>query len=488
MTVTAARPSVGIALLWGLSGTIVLRLGTLAVGVVLARWLGPSDYAVVAVALTVSTVVMAVSDLGLAAGLVRSAEPEEDAPTVATVGLAAGLVLGATTIALAGPIDRLFGVAGSAAVVSVIALAIPVGAAGIVPFAFLQRDFRQREVVAAAAVDLVVSTTVTLGLLFLGWGPMALAVGRVAAQAAATVTQFRLAGRRPVFGFASSRVGPAVRFGMPIAAANLLSWTVIVVDNAIVSSVAGGVALAFYVVAFNVSSWPMTAIGQGVRAVALPWFVGAVDTRGGSGDTSLARAGVASVAAAVWAGGLLALLASSVLEVLYGPAWAEAERALTVLALFGILRVVFDLIATYLTARGAAGSVMAVQVLWLCALVPAALLGAVTFGIVGVAAAHVVVGALVVLPAYLRSARRCGADIRAFCRGCIALCVAGLLSAVPVLMVASATTNPWARLLAGGAAGTALYAAMVVPGVRRAVRSPSPTAGPPRREESTDER
>ncbi|MBY6680375.1 oligosaccharide flippase family protein [Rhodococcus sp. BP-316] len=459
---TAAEPTVGRALAWGTGGSLLLRVGTLVVGVVLARLLGPSDFGVFAVALTVSTILMSISDLGLGAGLVRSTDPDGDAPTVATVSLGVGTVLCLAVVMSAATIERFFGVDGSASVVTVMALAIPIGSAGVVPFAMLQRRYQQKRLMLAAAADFVVGTTVTIILVLLGMGPLALAISRVAAQSAATTVQFVAAGARPRFGFDMRRAGPAVRFGVPIAGANLLSWAVISSDNVVVGRVSGQVALGLYVLAFNVSSWPMTAIGQAVRSVALPWFArAAIDDADGTRDRSLARAGALTWAAALPAGGLIALLAVPIVDTLYGSEWSGAAGALAALGVFGALRVMFDLLATYLTARGASRPVFWVQVLWISALVPAAVVGAHLNGIVGVAWSHSLVGLLIVLPAYLWAARRIGADIHALTVACAPPVLAFAATVCPVIVVTRTFDEPVLQASMAGLVGALVYAGFI---------------------------
>ena len=74
---------------------------------------------------------------------------------------------------------------------------------------------------------------------------------------------------RPLFGFDRTVARSALRFGLPLAIANMLSWALLNVDNVVISRTSGVVALGFYVLAFNVSSWPMTAIGR--PSARSPW-------------------------------------------------------------------------------------------------------------------------------------------------------------------------------------------------------------------------
>src|SRR3546814_16199248 len=76
--------------LWSGVNTIVLRLGGLVVGIVLARLLTPEQFGVYAVALTVQAILMTVADLGLSADIIRTADPDRIAPTVPPLGLVRG--------------------------------------------------------------------------------------------------------------------------------------------------------------------------------------------------------------------------------------------------------------------------------------------------------------------------------------------------------------------------------------------------------------
>ena len=70
-------------------------MGNLVMSIVVARLVAPEAYGVFAVALTVWTVLSALSEFGLGADLVRARDPERRAPTVATLGVLIGCVAAA---------------------------------------------------------------------------------------------------------------------------------------------------------------------------------------------------------------------------------------------------------------------------------------------------------------------------------------------------------------------------------------------------------
>ncbi|VTR76321.1 oligosaccharide flippase family protein [Cellulomonas hominis] len=362
---------VGRGLAWGSAGGLVLRFGNVLVGIVLARLLAPEDFGVFALALAVQGVLVTVVDLGLSADLVRSKDPRRLEPTVATLSLASGVLLAGAMALGAEPVARALGSEQAAPVIAVLAVTLVVSAAGVVPYARMQRDFQQREIFATGLVDLVVGTVVTLALVLAGWGPMALAVSRLVAQPCAT---------------ADAGAGAD-----------------------------GGLSLA----------------------VRLTW------------------AGAVPVAC------LLGVLSGQVVVLLYGDRWLPAAAALTALAAFGAVRVLFDLMATYLIARGSTRPVLGIQVVWLVVLVPALVLGARWWGSAGVGWAHVAVALAVVLPLYLVAVRRSGADLRGLAAATWLPLVAAPPTVAAALLVSRLVEGPVPGLLLGGLAGALVYAALV---------------------------
>lgn len=442
---------------WSGISTIVLRLGGLAVGVVIARILTPEQFGVYAVALTVQSILMTVADLGLSAELIRTSDPERRAPTVATLGITIGALLTVGTIITALPVANLLGSADAAPAIAVLAFTLLLGGAGVVPYAYLQRRFQQRELFLIAVVDFVISTTVTLGLIAAGWGVLGLAFGRLAAQTVSTALQFVFAKTRPRFRIDREVVRPVLAFGLPIAGANLLSWALLNVDNVAIARIAGSTALGFYVLAFNISNWPMSALSQMVRSVSLPFFA-RVDDR--AADAVPRLVGVAW-AGALPAGALLAVLSGPVIEFVYGAKWVPAAPVLAALGIFGGLRVVFDIFAGFLYARGKSRPVLWVQIAWFVAIIIGMIAATKAYGIVGAGWVHVLVAVAIILPAYVIGLRSAEVRVTAIFREAWLPTVAAALAAGVAALTASAVDRPLVKLLAGGAAAAVTYVTLV---------------------------
>lgn len=463
-------------LAWSAVSSLVLRFGTVAVGIALARLLTPEEFGVYAVALTVQAILMTFADLGLSAGLIVTDDPEAQAPTVGALGLAAGLLTGGLMALCADPIASAMGSPASSPAIEVLALALVLAGAGVVPYAMLQRQFAQKALFGISVVDFCISTVVTLALVVAGWGVVSIAIGRVCAQAVACILQFRLARVRPRFAFDPAVARPVLAFGLPVAGTTLLSWVVLNMDNVVVVKVAGTTELGFYVLAFNIAMWPMSALGQVVRSVSLPAFSRQRETgdRGG-----VLRAFGLTGLLALPAGVCLAVLATPVVLTVYGSTWRPSAQVLAVLGLFGGFRVMFDLMAALLLARGRSGRVLWIQVCWCVALFPALLVGTRAAGAAGAGWAHLVVGLTVVVPAYAVALRGEGLRPDEVWRAVRPAALACVPAAAAAALVVFLVEGHVAELVGGLAVGGLVYLALVHRPLLRMIRG---TDGEPRRD------
>jgi lipopolysaccharide exporter len=439
-------------LAWSTLNTAVLRLGTFLTGIVLAHILAPDEFGAYAVALTASAVLINFAEFGMSAYLMRHGEFDERGPTVATVAMGTSLLMFTLMWTTAPVLSRFMGSPEATPVVRFMSLTLILVGLAVVPAADMGRNFLQRKQFAVDAANFLVTTVVTIAMAASGVGAMSLAVGRIAGQATATALAFALVKRVPRFGWDNEIVRPAFWFAVPLASANVVSWLVLTVDNAIVGHVLGPSSLGAYALAFNVATWPMSVIGAPLRAVAMPGFARAADEKSARPD-SLARLTWVTASVAMPVGTLLAVLSGPVVEFLYGTRWAPAAAALGGLAVFGGLRVVFDLWVSFMIAHGATRSVMWVQLLWLGVMIPGMTWAVEGHALSGAGWAHVAIGALVTLPAYLYVVHRLSAK-PGLVFGYLVLALGGCVPvAIAAHWCASLASSPFLSLALGGTGG-----------------------------------
>lgn len=461
---------VGRGLGWSAAGNIALRLFNVATSVAVARLVAPSEFGAFAVALTVWLVVGTIAEFGLGTDLIRARDLEARAPTVATLAIVLGVLVALGMAACAPALAAAFESPESTGVIRLLAASAVLMGFAVVPSARLYRDFRQKELFVVNAIGAVASTATVVALAATGTGAASLAWGQLVGQLV-LVLGLHLATRTvPAFSFDREVAREVVALCLPLAAANVVSWLLLTLDNMVVSRQLGAVQLGFYVLAFNVSSWPMSAVGQALRSVALPGF-SRLDVRERS--RALVRVTGPVVALAALAAMLLATLSGPLVELLYGERWRPAAAALVGLALFGGMRVVFDMIVALLVAAGLTAEVFLVQIVWLAALVPAMVWATARHGLAGAGWSHVAVAVGVVLPAYLLCLRRAGVAAGPVL-GTLPRPLLGLLPAAAVCTWIGRLDGPPLLLLAaGGIAGLLLYALPMAPWWLRTVRAPT---------------
>ncbi len=482
MSVPEAGPRTSLAhqvrsgLVWGMVGGLVLRSGSFIIGIALARILAPQAFGVYAVGLTVQGLLLTFADLGLVADLVRSPDFRRRAPTITTLSLLTGGLLTALMAAGSGTIASAMGTPDAATVVLVMSFSLVVTGAGVAPKAELLRTFSQKKLFATNGVEFAVTTVLTIGLVLAGWGPVALAVARLAGQSSSTLLTF-VVSRTPFrVGLDREVVRSALGFGVPVAAVNLVAVLMLSVDNIVIARVAGDVALGFYVLALNISNWPNTIMGNAITSVSLPAFA---RTDPAGLPRSLHRSTALTTSGALLIGVCLAATAGPLVAFLYGPRWSASATVLAVLALGGALRVVVDLSSSFLLSQGLSRPVMWLNLGSLAVLVPAMVAATRWQGIVGCAGARLAVVLLVTIPAMTLTLGLVPGARRAL----LSAAWRPLLAAVPAgavgYLASQALGQPVLALLAGGLASIAVMAALLLRWLRPQVSTGPDGAGVP---------
>ncbi|MFI5937438.1 lipopolysaccharide biosynthesis protein [Actinoplanes sp. NPDC051494] len=451
----------GRALGWSFASTALARFGTLAIGIALARILGPAEFGTFAVAMVALLAVLSFNELGVSLAIVRwPGEPRAIVPTVTTISILASIVVYAACYLGAPAFAQLMGDPGATPVVRVLALCVLVNGAVAAPAALLQRQFRQGRKMIADQVTTWLGSAISITCALGGLGAMSLAVGQLTGAVAGGIllAAFAPAGLRPGFDHGTARA--LLRFGLPLAGSSIVVFAVANLDRLIVGAVLGPVPLGFYVLAVNLSNWPVTMFSQPVRQVAPAALARLQGDPAAMRTTFLSTAGLlASVTVPVCV--LLAVAAEPLIRIVYGTVWAPAAQVLPWLALLGSLRIVFELVYDYFVVLADTRVVFTVQVLWLLVLIPAVYAGAHSGGSAGAAAAQFAVGLLVVLPIYLYELRRTGITAAAFLGRLAVPALGGALAAALAYLAGRALHIDLLAVAVMGLIGVTVMAALV---------------------------
>ena len=450
-------------LTWSLLNTVVGRVGTVLIGIVLARILSPEDYGVFAVALVALNALLSMNELGVSLALIRwPGQLERIGPTVTTLaaGGSAAVYLACFSAApwFAGVMDA----PAATGVLRLLTASVLIDGLTAVPSALLTREFRQDKRMAAEFTAFAISSAVSVGLAMAGFGAWSLAWGRLVGNGASALAFFALAPLRFRPGWDGAQARRLLAFGLPLAGSSLLVFAMLNVDYVVIGSVLGPVALGFYLMAFNLSSWPVNVFSVAARRVSLAGFSRlAEDPERFAG--AVTKALVLLMAATVPVCVLLGVMAAPLIEFVYGPKWAPAAAALRWLAVLGAARVAAELGYDALVAAGRPRATLWLQGLWTAALVPALTLGARAGGIHGVAAGHAVVAGVLIVPAFALAVRRAGVGLGRMGAALARPVAGGVLVALAASAAMRLPGGPLVELAVAGTLGLGAYAAVVAP-------------------------
>ncbi|MCB1299390.1 MAG: oligosaccharide flippase family protein, partial [Microthrixaceae bacterium] len=219
---------------WSFGNTLASRLGTLAIGVALARILGPDEFGVFAIATVTLLAILSFNELGVSLAVIRWREdPAKIAPTINTVSVVSSAVLMSALIIAAPWLATALGDVEATPVVQVMAVSVLINGLVATPAAILQREFMQKERTIADQVNTWLGAGLSIVLALFGWGAMSLAVGRVVASIVFAILLWRWSPVPYRFGWDRTLIGRLMRFGLPLAASSVVLFAASYADQII---------------------------------------------------------------------------------------------------------------------------------------------------------------------------------------------------------------------------------------------------------------
>lgn len=464
----------GRGLRWSLLGTVVTKCGNFALGIALARILTEEDFGVYAVGLSALYLLMSVNDLGVIAATMhwrgKLSEMAATATTIAAVTSATlyiGFWFAAPAIAGIAKVDE------ATPVLRLLALIILIDGLSAVRSGALMREFRQDRLVIANLAGLAVNATVAIGLAVGGAGPFSFAGGQVGG-ALLTGVIVMVAARIPLrFGLRGAVCRRLLWYGVPLTASLGVEAVLVNADYLIIGNITEDVvALGYYLMAFNVSTWAVSVISTAISYVSVSSFSRLAERGTQALSDGVRRTIPLLFTVAVPIAALTMVLATPLLSVVYGPKWEPAGPVLQALAVLTLVRMLANFSLEILMGAGATRSTLWVNLGWGAALIPALVIGTSVDGIRGAAIAHGIVGVGVATPLVLLALHRAGVRLLPIAPHLLRPALGGVLAAGAALLASHLAGEPagggygMLQLALAGTAGLVVYAATAVPRVQ----------------------
>lgn len=328
--------------LWSNASFIATRAVSTISLLILARLLTPSDFGVVAAIAVYIALLELTSDLGMKATVIYEQEEgvTDRVQSAFTLNVLISAVLTAVGVLLAPEVAGFFEVPEETDLFRLAALGPLLHGFGNVHDALLLRSlqFRRRAVpeFAAALTRAGVSIPLAVG----GLGAESLVFGLLAGNVVWSAVLWVLSPFRPTFSLDPKIVRTMAGYGGGAVTLNVLSAVGLRVDQAVVGRVLGERALGLYTVAFRIPELLIESVAWNVSRVAFPGL-----SQKRSGDAEGVAAATARImqfqalyAVPVAAG--LAVLATPLMVVLFGPAWEAAGGVASAVAVTSCLSAV----------------------------------------------------------------------------------------------------------------------------------------------------
>jgi O-antigen/teichoic acid export membrane protein len=431
-------------------------------GIVLARILIPDDYGVFAPALALVNILFGLNDLGVLLAVVRwKGDLRIAARTAHTIAIAFSGVLYAICFAIAPWFSSVMGSPETAPVLRVLALTVFIDGWTTVSHGLLVRDFHQDRFAKSEFASMPVGIGVSIGLALAGAGVWALVFGQVLANCVSGLFVYLAAPFRAGFGWSVDVARKLLSYGLPLAGTSLVEYALLNADYLIISRATDPATVGIYLLAFNVSNWPLTTITDAVRRVSIAGFA-KLEGRTDALQENFGRALSTLLTAALPLLVAMALLAVPLIGFVYGDKWLPAAPVLRILVVLSFARMAIGFIFDLLVGVGRTRTTMWLKIVWLVFLIPALEIGVRAGDLEGVAIAHALVSCLIALPLFALAAQRAGADMAGVLRRLVRPVLAAIVVTAIGFAIRDHLGGRFTTLAAGGSVIVIVYLSLVL--------------------------
>jgi PST family polysaccharide transporter len=338
------------------ASTQVLRFAT---NIVLAHLLVPADFGIIAIGLTVTMFLDQIRDLGTGATIIQRKDVTPSLlNTVFCLNAAMGVTLGLVVFAGASPLAAALGNAqGTAAhaqaahVLQAFALVSVLSSAANVHYALLRRDMRFRVVGVISTASALCNTVVSVALAVAGAGVWSIVAGLAAGTTLGAVAAWWSSGWRPRLELRLADLRSIRQFAAFLLLTNLVAFALQQSDRVVVNRVLGPALLGIYVIALQITTYPLTTVTSALTEVLFPAFARKQDDKQALRSAYVrANRVIALITFPLMAG--TAAVAPLLVPVVLGEKWHAAVPLLIALGPAGALRSITANTGSLMLAQG----------------------------------------------------------------------------------------------------------------------------------------
>jgi PST family polysaccharide transporter len=334
---------------FGRVGTQAIRLG---VSVVLARFLVPQDFGLMAMAYVVAAFLQVFIDFGTGYAIIQRRQiSRELLSSVFFLNLLVGTACAAAVFWASEPLAAAFSEAQLAALLQALSVTFLLSASAIVHRALLMRNMRFDRLIKATILGTVAFAAVGITLGALGFGVWALVGGTIAEVTVSTPVLWYAARWRPHAHFAISDLRPIARFSVNLSAYNVYNYFSTQSDKIIISWLLGAGPLGLYALAQRLTSSSIRPIAAAVDPVIFSRMAQLQDDDQEIGEAFLRTVGgIALILFPAMIGA--SVIAEPLILTLLGETWRPVAPLVAVLAPITALNAIVERTGSIFRAKG----------------------------------------------------------------------------------------------------------------------------------------
>ncbi|MGH9558529.1 MAG: MOP flippase family protein [Bryobacteraceae bacterium] len=446
---------------WSAVFQITRQLCSFASVTVLARFVPPSGYGLIAMAAIVTAFVDAVRDLGTSRALVREpAVSERLLSSVFWLNLFTGILLTSAVAAVAYPAAAFFHEPKLIPVMQVLSLIFLFSSSSVVHYTLLNRDMDFRSLMLSNLAGAVIGAVSAIAAALLGAGVWSLVVGNLMVFFVPSVGFWLACSWRPQWLFDWKEIRSIGMFSLNASGFSLVNYFSTNMDNLLVGKFIGDSALGLYQMSYTLMTYPIDRISFLIASALMPAFSSIQnDHIRFRSSFSRACALVAMVTFPAMLG--LAVLAGPFIDVVLGSRWHPVAPLLLIFAPLGMFQSISLLARLIYYAKGRSDWLLRWS-LFCGVLYVASFVIGIRWGIGGVAAAYAITWMLLMIPGFSIPFRLIGLSWREFLAPMwpviqITLLMTLASAAWRVLLTRLGIHHPAVHLFSTAAVGCAVY-------------------------------
>lgn len=322
---------------------------------ILARILTPEDFGLIAVAMTVVTLLTMFNDLGISAALVREEQPTSAFWSSAfLLNIGFGALMTIASYFSAPMVAAFFGEPRVIALIQAMSCMMLLHCSFLVPMAWLQRNYKFQTIAIIDLTAILASSGVAIFLALQGYGVWALAWQQIVVYVVKAVMGL-LAHRAPIrLTFAWSPIRKVLPFSAKLTATAFVTFFHRNTDNVLVGRYLGADSLGYYSRAYHLMRLPTMTLISGLGFAMYPAMAEIKSDTEKLGQAYTKVVALMSTLVFPMMTGL-ALVAVPFVDLLLGSQWKPVAPLLMTLAFVGLIQAVEATANDIWKARGRSG-------------------------------------------------------------------------------------------------------------------------------------